>query len=109
LLDDRLVHGAGGHVRLAGQGLVGEPFVVPEVEVGLGAVVQHEDLAVLERVHGAWVDVDVRVELLEGDVEAARLEEASEGGEGEALPEAGGDSTRDEHVCRSRTHYGSAW
>jgi hypothetical protein len=48
---------------------------VAEVEVGLGAVVEHEHLAVLERVHRARIDVDVRVELLEGDAEVAGLEE----------------------------------
>jgi hypothetical protein len=43
---------------------------VAEVEVGLAAVVGDEDLAVLERVHRARVDVDVRVELLHRDPEA---------------------------------------
>ena len=57
------------------QALVGEALVVTEVEVGLGAVVEHEHLAVLERVHRARVDVDVGIELLEGDAEAAGLEE----------------------------------
>jgi hypothetical protein len=49
-----------------------EALVVPEVEVGLGAVVGDEHLAVLERAHRARVDVDVRVELDERDPEAAR-------------------------------------
>ncbi len=51
------------------QVVVEEPLVVSEVQVGLGAVVQHEDLAVLERVHRAGVDVDVRVELLDRDLQ----------------------------------------
>ena len=37
----------------------GEALVVAEVEVGLGAVVGDEDLAVLERAHRARIDVDV--------------------------------------------------
>ena len=47
--------------------LVDEALVVAEVEIGLGAVVGDEDLAVLVRVHRPGVDVDVRVELLDRD------------------------------------------
>jgi hypothetical protein len=49
-------------------------------KVGLGAVVGNEHLAVLERRHRARVDVDVRVELDQGDFEAPRLEDRCEGG-----------------------------
>jgi hypothetical protein len=59
------------------QVLVDEPLVVAEVEVGLAPVVGDEHLAVLERVHGAGVDVDVGVELLQGDAQSAGLEETS--------------------------------
>ena len=48
----------------AGELDVDEALVVPEVEVGLAAVVGDEHLAVLEGVHRARVDVDVRVELI---------------------------------------------
>ena len=44
---------------------------MPDVEVGLGAVVGDEDLAVLERVHRPGVDVEVRVELLHRHAQAA--------------------------------------
>ena len=53
LRDDRRVDLAGGDVRRLAQVDVEEALVVPDVEVGLGAVVGHEDLAVLERVHRA--------------------------------------------------------
>src|SRR5947208_2614874 len=76
------------------------------VIVEIGAVVQHEHLAVLERVHRARVDVDVRIELLEGDAEAAGLEEAAQGGGGDALPESGGNSSGDEDVLRLLGHLG---
>jgi GTP cyclohydrolase II len=64
---------------------VGEALVVTEVEVGLGAVVGHEHLAVLERRHRAGIDVDVRVELEIGDADAAGSEDCGEGGGGDAL------------------------
>jgi hypothetical protein len=56
--------------------VVGEALVVAEVEVGLGAVVGDEDLAVLEGRHRPGVDVDVGVELQQRDLEAARLRAA---------------------------------
>ena len=68
-----------------------------EVEVGLGAVVGDEHLAVLERAHRARIDVDVRVELDHGDVEAARFEDRGEGGGGDALAQGGHDAAGDEY------------
>ena len=66
--DDGFVDAAGGPVIVAGQLAVGEALVVPEVEVGLGAVIGDEDLAVLERRHGAGVDVQIGIELLQRDL-----------------------------------------
>ena len=57
---------------------VEEPLVVPDVEVGLGAVLGDEHLAVLERVHGAGVDVEVGVQLLHRHPQAARGEQLTE-------------------------------
>src|SRR5919198_2627300 len=108
LRDDGLVDGTGGDVRSPVEALIGEPLVVAEIEIGLRAVVEHEHLAVLERVHGAGVDVDVGVELLEGDPETAGLEEAPQRRGGDALPEAGGDSTRDENELPVLAHLGTS-
>ena len=36
-----------------------------KIEVGFGAIVGDEDLAVLKRAHRAGIDVDVRVEFLQ--------------------------------------------
>ncbi len=69
-----------------------------DVEVGLGAVVGDEDLTVLERVHGARVHVEVRVELLHRHAQAAGLEQGTEAGGGEALAERRGDTPGDEEV-----------
>ena len=51
---------------------------MPDVEVGLGAVLGDEHLAVLERVHGAGVDVEVGVELLHRDLQAPRGQQLAE-------------------------------
>ncbi len=90
----------GGGVGVLGEALVEEALVVPQVEVGLAAVVGDEDFAVLEGVHRPGVDVDVRVELLDHDPQAPGLEQASQRGGGEPLAEAARHATRHEDVFR---------
>jgi hypothetical protein len=60
---------------------------VAEVEVGLRAVVEHIDLAVLIGRHGAGIDVEVGIELLHQHLEAAGFEQRADGCGGEALAE----------------------
>ncbi len=101
LLDDRQIDLSGRHaVRLAGDG-GGEALVVPEVEIGLGAVVGDVDLAVLERRHRAGVHVQVGIELLEGDAEPARFQERAHRRGGDALAEARDHAAGDENVLGS--------
>ena len=102
LADDRVVDRARGDVGAARGVRVREALVVAEVEVGLRPVLGHEDLAVLERRHRARVDVDVRVELLERDLEAARDEQAADRGGGDALAERGDDAAGDEDEAGTR-------
>jgi hypothetical protein len=85
LLDHRIVDLAGREVVAPLHAGIGEALVVPEVEVGFGAVLGHEDLAVLERTHRSGIDVDVRVELEVGDLDAARLEDCSQRRGGDTL------------------------
>ena len=98
LLDDGVVDAPGGDVGVALHELVDEALVVAQVEVGLGAVLGDEHLAVLVGAHRAGVDVDVGVELLVGDLEAARLEEAPERGRRDALAEPRHHAAGDEDV-----------
>jgi hypothetical protein len=76
--DHAVVDAAGREVGGAGGVLVGKALVVTEVEVGLGAVLGDEDFAVLEGAHRPRVHVDVGIELLQLDLEAARDEETTE-------------------------------
>lgn len=66
---------AGGEVVVLGHGRADEPLVVAQVQVGLGAVVGDEHFTVLERAHGARVNVDVRVQLEHGDLKSPRLQD----------------------------------
>src|SRR5262249_10543886 len=77
---------------------VGEAFIVAEVEVGFGAVVEDVDLAVLIGAHGAGIDVDVGVELLEAHAQAAVFQEHADRGTGEALAERADYSAGDENM-----------
>ena len=76
--EDVLVDAAGGDVVLLGRGPPGEALVVAEVEIGLGAVVGDEHLAVLIGRHGAGIDVQIRVELAQAHLVAARLQQRAE-------------------------------
>ena len=94
----RLIDRARRGVRVAVQVLVDEALVVPEVEVGLAAVLGDIDLAVLERVHRAGVDVDVGVELLHGDAQAPALQQPAKRGCRQPLAQRARHSARDEDV-----------
>src|SRR5690606_29863109 len=95
--DHALVDLAGGDRVAPGQAHVDEALVVAQVQVGLGAVVGDVHLAVLERAHGARVDVDVRVELHHRHPEPAGLEDGGQRGRGDALPEGRDHAAGDEN------------
>ena len=89
---------AGGEVGELVEVLVDEALVVAEVEVGLRAVVGDIDLAVLERAHRAWVNVDIGVELLCCDLEAAALEQSAERCCGNAFAQTGNNAAGHENI-----------
>lgn len=63
LVDHRFVDLAGGEVVAPTHPRAGKALVMAQIEVGFRTVVGHEHLAVLERTHGAGIDVDVGIEL----------------------------------------------
>ena len=78
-LQHALVDLARGEVVAALHAGADEALVVAQVQVGLGAVVGDEHLAVLERRHGAGIHVEIRIQLDESDLEAPRFEDRGEG------------------------------
>ncbi len=78
--EDGFVDAAGGPVIVAGKLGVSEALVVAEVEISFGSVFGDEDFAVLEGAHGAGIDVEVRIALLQGDFKTATFEETADGG-----------------------------
>ena len=92
-------------LAVAREVLVDEALVVADVEVGLGAVLRHEHLAVLERAHRPRVDVEVRVELLRLNLQASRLQQPAERRGDDPLAERRHDAAGDEDVLRrARAH-----
>ena len=71
---------------------IDESFVVAEVQVCLRAILSNEDLAVLVGGHGAGVDVEIRIEFLNCDPDAAAREESADGGGGDALSDGTNDA-----------------
>ena len=71
----RVVDLAGGDIVGLGSVHAEEALVVSEVEVGLGTVLRDIALAVLVRIQRTGVDVDIGVELLDCDSQAACLEQ----------------------------------
>ena len=102
--DHLLVDLAGGEVVALRGGGVGEALVVPQVQVGLGAVVGDEDLAVLVGGHRSRVDVDVRVEFHQRDREAPGFEDGAHRSGGHALAQRRNDPARHENVLGCHAH-----
>ena len=69
-----------------------------EVEVGFGPVIQHINLAVLIRAHRARIDVQIRIKFLEGDFEAAILEQGAERGGQQPFAERTDHAAGDENI-----------
>ena len=93
-----LIDLTGGDVGLLAQEDVEETLVVADVEIGFGTVFGHVDLTMLERVHGARVDVDVRIELLLQNMDTAAAQQTTERRCGQALAERGDNAASDENM-----------
>ena len=98
--DQLLVDASGGDVVLPVRRAAGEALVVAEIEVGLGAVVGDENLAVLGRAHRARIDVEIRVELSQPYGVAARLKQRAERCGSESFAKRGDHAAGDEDIPR---------
>ena len=60
-----------------------------QVEIRLGSVVEDINFSVLVGRHGSRVNIEIGVEFLDGDLQAAVFEEGADGGGGKSLSEGG--------------------
>ena len=103
-VDNGLVDSPGGDAVVAGGVDIGETLVVPQIQVRLHAVHGDIALAVFVRIQGARVDVDVGVELLDGDGIAARLQQFADAGRDDALAQRRYHAAGDEDIFRICVH-----
>src|SRR5690606_15529873 len=68
-----------------------------KIEIGFRAVIRDEYFAMLKRTHRAGIDIDVRIELQEGDFEAARFEDRGERSGGNPFAKGGDHTACDEY------------
>jgi hypothetical protein len=73
---------------------------VAEVEVGLGAVFGHVDLAVLVGTHRPGVHVQVGIALLERDAQATAFQQTRDGGCCETFAEGGDNAAGNKNKFR---------
>ena len=85
VVEHGLINLAAGEIVQAGEFAIREPLVMAEIQVSLRAVVEHINLAVLIRTHRAGIHVEIWVELLQRDLEAAVFEQGAERGRRQAL------------------------
>ena len=79
------VHLAGRQIGIAVEVLVDKAFIVSQVEVGFRPVLGDIDLAVLVRAHRPGVHVDIRVQLLRGDLQPSGLQKSPQRCRGDSL------------------------
>lgn len=72
-----------------------------EVKIGFTAIPEDVDLTMLEGVHGAWVNVQVGVEFLEGDSETATFQKCADGGSGQAFAYGTDDASGYKNIFHS--------
>jgi len=90
---------AGGDVVLLTQRHVSESLVVSQVQVRLRAVFGDEHFTVLVGRHRAWIDVQVRIQLLHGHGDAPALEQPADGRGRHPFAQAADHATGNEYVC----------
>lgn len=71
---------------------------MPEIQVRFRAILGDEHLPVLERAHGAGIDVNVGVELQQGKVDSAGFENGCQRCGGDALAKRRYDAAGDEDI-----------
>ena len=93
-------HLARGQVGILVQVLVDEAFIMPQVQVGLRAVLGHVNLPVLVGAHGTGIRVDIGVQLLGRDLQSPRLQQAPQRRRRDALAQAGNHAAGHKNILR---------
>ena len=82
-----MVDAAGGVIVLASERQRRIALVMTEIQIGFRPVFRDVDFSMLVGIHRSWVDVDVRVELQERDLESAAFQKIADGRGGQPFSE----------------------
>src|SRR5271165_1435356 len=107
--DHRRIDPAGGDRIAAPRGNADVALVMAEIEIGLSPVIGDVDLPVLVGAHRAGIDIEVRVELPEPDLEPARLQQSAKRRRRETLAERGDHAAGNKDEPRHGTPVYSIW
>ncbi len=77
-----------------------ETLVVAKIQVGFSAVFSNEHFPVLDWTHGTRIDVDIRIQLHHGHIEATGFKNGCEGGCGNAFTQRGYDPAGHKNIVR---------
>ncbi|GGC85493.1 hypothetical protein GCM10007418_01590 [Halopseudomonas salina] len=73
---------------------------MPQIQIGFSAIMGDKDFTMLERTHGARIDIDIGIELEHRDFQTPSLEDGGQGRRGNAFAQRRYNTTRDEDVAR---------
>src|SRR5687768_6184427 len=73
-----VINFAGSYVISLRSSNIQETFVVAQVKIGFGTIVGYKAFAVFVRVQSSRIDVDIRIEFLDGNGKAPGLQEFSQ-------------------------------
>ena len=88
-VDHGFVYASAGHVAGLGEIFIDKAFIMSQVQIGFRAVVGHKHLAMLVGVHGAGIDVDIRIKLLNAHAQSPALQQPPQGRRRDALAQRG--------------------
>ena len=78
----------------------GKPFVMAQIQIGLGAVIRDKDLPVFKRAHRARIDIEIGVKFAQTHRKTAGLQQGTKGGRGQALAKRRDHTTGDKNKAR---------
>ena len=73
------VNFSGSHIGVLCKALIDKALIVTQIQVCLRPVVCDEDFSMLHRIHGARVNVDIRIKLLHGHCISSGFQKPSKG------------------------------
>jgi len=83
---------------------IAEAFIVPQVQVGLRAIIQHKNFTVLVGAQCAGIHIEVRVQLLDSDLKAPGFEQPANRSGSDSLAHRGNHTpSKENDLCRHQT------